>query len=647
MHRFFQAISQSPIIFPVLCATLLGLQLSTAQENAGFLPKNIVVLIDQSRSVDEGNRKSALELIAGLVEGEIPAEIRAAWGFNKAPGGRDDSDSAVTDNLDSLFQGNDKGLPIAKEPCRYLIAGLGNYQRTVVLRDRLGKELDSSGRSGLAGIFKDKKLAADYPATDNSTHVTLAEAILAERLLKDTRNRESYYLIVVSDFNEDCFNRPVSDYDNPKPVIGISGGKSLTLSDANEQVFKGNLEFDDGDGPDKKRIQGIYSENDRKSIRSFREKVEQLQLGDFNYKPDVGLGKRRVMVKVYAHSPKRSVAFTSQKYGWIYPAKAPVIAWSAPGIPPDAKLTLEIAGSTRTISDENTTIDGDTSSYSLADHLSKPLPAGDYPIRLKVEDPSEPRPLMAVANLTFVVPTITFSGKYENTTLEKPASLEHQTEIPDEKFQGQLTPPPGPCILDATLECGGESFPNHQVKVDTEGAFSMKIGDFGKAAESAVASGKPVTVTVSLPPGKILASDALASAVSFLKIEKVEIWVDGYPPDTQPIQLDLRKSLGVTFKSSHANIKGYTWNRPQVSFEGGLAPEEVKLSGNNYEVSFARNAPAGAYEIKIGMMFDGKVIEPKRISIHVPTHTSWIPILLISMGIFSLGLFGWHFFQRR
>lgn len=145
-----------------------------------------------------------------------------------------------------------------------------------------------------------------------------------------------------------------------------------------------------------------------------------------------------------------------------------------------------------------------------------------------------------------------------------------------------------------------------------------------------------------LPSGP-LTLDAVTSAVCFLKIEKIEIWADGYPPDGQPIQLNLRKGMGVTFKSSHANIKGYTWNRPQVSFEGGLAPKEVRSSGNNYEVSFDRSAPAGTYEIKVGMMFDGREIEQKKFFVHVPKHTSWIPILLISMGIVSLGLFGWHF----
>ena len=636
MHRFFQAISQSPIIFPVLCATLLNLQLSTAQENAGFLPKNIVVLIDQSRSVDEENRKSALELITGLVEGKIPAEVRAAWKFKKAPGARDDSDSADTGNLNYLFQGSDKGLPITKEPCRYLIAGLGNHQRAVDLRSQLRKDLDSSARSGLADIFR--KSAALYPATDNSTHVTLAESILAERLLRDPKNRESYYLIVVSDFNEDCFNRPVSDYDNPlKALIDDGTGGKLTLAEANEQVFKGKLKYDDGN-----KVAGIYSADDQKSIRFFREKVEQLLLGDFVYQESVEQAKRPVRIQVYAHSPKRSLAFTTKKYVWIFPAEAPVLTWSAQGISPDAELTVNIAGSSRTIPNEDITVVGDTYSYSLADHFS--LPAGVHSISMTVKDPSDRRPLLGEAELSFIVPSITFSGKYENTSPETPASLEKQTEIPDEKFEGELSPSPGTCTLRATLECDGKSFGNNKVKVDDQGHFIMRIREFGDEAGAAVTSGKIVSVTVSFPQNKILAKDASSSAVCFLTVQKVEIWADGYPAD-KAIQLDLRKGLGVTFKSSHANIKGYTWPLPIVTFHGGQVPQGVR-SRNNV-ITFSQDAPAGAYNVTMAMKFDGKEFGTKEFQIQIPERTNWMPIILISMALLSLGLFGWHFFQRR
>lgn len=638
MRRYFQAISRFSINFPILWMSSLGTQPSLAKENESIIQKNIVVLIDQSKSVDAANRKSSLDLIAGLVEGKVPAEIRKAWKFQKAAGTKDDSDSAETRNLDFLFQENDQGSPISKVRSLFLIAGLGNYQRTVDIRNQLGTNLKSSDRSELAAIFRNSGDA--YQAEDNSTHVTLAESILAESLLKADKDRGSYYLIVVSDFNEDCFNRPVSDYDDPKkPVVKIGDGKNITLAEANEQVFRGKLKFDDGN-----KVAGNYSSDDQKSIHFFREKVEQLLLGDFIYQEFVEQAKRPVRVQVYAHSPKRGLAFTTKKYVWNFPAEAPVLSWSAQGISPDTKLTVEIAGSARTISNEDITVDGDTYSYSLADHFSKPLPAGIHSISMMVEDPSNRRPLLAGAELSFIVPSISFSGKYENTSPETPASLERQTEIPDEKFEGELSPSPGTCTLRATLVCDGKSFANNKVKVDDQGHFILRIREFGDEAGAAVTSGKIVSVTVSFPHNEILAKDASSSAVCYLTVQKVEIWADGYPAD-EAIQLDLRKGLGVTFKSSHANIKGYTWPLPVVTFQGGQVPPAVR-SRNNV-ITFSQDAPAGAYNVTMAMKFDGKEFGTKEFRIQIPKRTNWMPIILISMGLFSLGLFSWHFVQRR
>ena len=636
MPRFVQEIFHFPKIFPVICWNLLGIPLFAAGNNASIVRKDIVVLIDRSKSVDDENRKSALELIAGLVEGKVSPETLASWKYQPAVATPDASGSAESGNIGRLSGAAGMGDPIAKDPCRGLIAGLGNYQRAAELRTLVAQGLEPTTAVGLAGRLRD---SADlYQAADNSTHVTLAESILAETLFNSDKNRDSYYLIVVSDFNEDCFNRPVSDYDTPtKPAVEVNH-KKLTLSEANEQVFLGKSKFDDGNS-----TSGTYSVHDQKSIRYFREKVEQLLLGDFNYQGAVGQGKRPVMVRIYAHSPKRNLAFTTVDYKWIYPGAAPEISWTASGVSAEAKLQLDIAGNTQEFAAGISAVDGKPFVYSLAEHFSTPLKGGNHQILLQVEDSTDFRPLGAEAGLSFVIPAVNFLGKFEATSTENPATPERQVEILNEKFEGELTPSPGVCMLRATLECDDKRFENKTVKVDENGQFRITIRDFSEEAGTAVSSGKLVTVTVSLPDGKILAKPTPA-AVCFLKIQKVEIWADGFPED-RFITLDLRKKLGVSFKSSHAGLKGYKWERPEVTYQGGNAASGVRFKDN--VITFERQAPPGDYQILMKLLLDGKKAGEHTFTIRVPAKTNWMPIVLASMAALSLGLFTWHFFQRR
>ncbi len=627
-----------PVILPFLTIGLL--QSGSAEDSP--LQRDVIVLIDQSKSVDDQNRRSALDLISGLVSGSVTAESRKQWRFVPASRPADAPGAEESANLAKLFSDREPALPLAKANPRHLLAGLGNHSRTRDLRGKLARGLARTDRDDLATLIRAS--APDYPSDDNSTHVTLAESILAETLLK-AEAAGDYYLIVISDFHEDCFNRPVSEYATPdSPTITI-GREKLSLAAANAVVHEGKAPFNDGAGNT-----GTYTAADQAAIRYFKQKVEQLQLGEFTYTdPAVsGPGKLPVKLRIYAHSPRRSLAFGLSSYQWVFPAPAPEISWNAEGVTPGSVLTLVIAGQTSRFEAAQSHADGKPFTHNLSDHFKQPLPPGQHPVTLSVADPRSPRELQTSATVDFIVPAIAFTGKVSASTAAAPLELDNRSEILTERFNGTLDPAPGgKSTLLLTLEAKNKSVRSEPLAIplNDDGTFSVALRDFPAEIVDSIESGDTYQLTAGIPdPAEILAPDRRPTAACFFLIPKINLWPEGYPPDA-PIRL---KTDGIRFKSSHAGIPGYQWSTPQITGEGGeLSSAHYSVGQHRNTITFDRKAPAGTYRLVMRLAHQGEVVQENAFTLEIPAKTPWMLIALGTMGVLSLGLAGWYAFSRR
>ncbi len=643
MKRSFQAISRGILAFPALLS-LLAITLSAhAPAEDSPLQRNIILLIDQSMSVDDANRQSALTLISGLVGGEVSPESRNHWRFTSADRPADAPGAEETANLTKLFSAQESALPIARATPLHLMGGLGNYSRTGDLRTKLSGGLDRSSRADLASRIAAS--SADYPAVDVSTHVILAESVLARTLLQSSSTAGDYYLIVISDFFEDCFNRPVSDYTTPNSPVIASGREKLTLTAANALVHEGKLPFNDGAGRT-----GAYNADDQAAIRYFREKVEQLQLGEFTYSgpPVTGGNKLPVQIRIYAHSPKRNLAFGLSSYTWTFPSAAPEITWTAEGVSPGSLLTLVIAGETSRFEATQANAEGTPFTQDLSRHFKQPLAPGEHDITLSISDPRSPRALEARSKLTFVVPGVAFTGKFASSSSNSPLELDNRSEILTERFDGKLDPPPGSkSSVAVTLEAKNKAIRSEPtpIPVEADGTFSLALRDFPREIVDQIESGDTYQLTAALPdPGEILSPGDRPSASCFFLIPKINLWPEGYPEDT----VIALKTDGIRFKSSHAGIPGYQWRSPQITGKDGeLATTHYTVGQHRNTITFSRSAPAGTYRVVMRIAHEGEVVQENAFTIEIPSKTPWMLIALGTMALFSIGLASWYAFTRR
>lgn len=183
----------------LVVSLLLGLQ--------PLIAKDIGVLIDRSRSVEQSNRDQAVELINGLLAGSIDPGIRGKWQIRE-------DDAAVEDdpvqremrkqeleNLRLLFAGQ-QGKGLATGNFRLFLGSFGNLDTV--------KQLEGQAWTEVSGPVGDKisSWAKSVDPSDNETHFELARATAAARL----GNASEFYFFVVSDGVEDLVNWPVSSY---------------------------------------------------------------------------------------------------------------------------------------------------------------------------------------------------------------------------------------------------------------------------------------------------------------------------------------------------------------------------------------------------------------------------------------------------
>jgi hypothetical protein len=636
--RIFRWLKQLPVVCVVLCG------FSTANP----VERNLVVLVDRSKSVEAKNRESAFRLIGDLVAGgKMSQDSRDAWKAVFPPAAGDEGERPERANLRRFFEGGE-AASIAPETGSCLVAGLGNYQRTRDLRESLARGLPKASRAEMGAILAGA--AALHGSDDNSTHIKLAESILAQHLIQKSKNPSGYYLIVITDEQEDCFNLNVNDYDDPAKLVAPKEGPKWTRSEGNERVAKGELDYDDGLAG-----KGRYKPDDLEAI-GFREKVEQLLLAEFQYTRQVEAGKRAVKVQVYAQAAKRALEFSSAKYEWVYPGKAPEIRWMANGVSPEATLILDSGrGKIDDFKGSVAAKDGEAYSLPLADSLAElfpeGVPVGEHSLELSVVDANDPRPLKARASVVFALPEISFDEEgYQKSNQESPAELDDLTELAAAKFRGRLSPAPGECVVHARIQCDGEDPETNgvaKIPVDADGRFSMTLVDFPEEVRNAVGNSEIIRLTAMLPKEKeILGNAAAPTAQCYLKVPRVQIWADGYGADVRTIRLDLRKRLGVTFKASLAGLPGYSWAKPSVQFLGSANPPGVLASGN--VVSFDKDAEAGVYNVTMGLFRGGSPVGEEAVfRVEVPKGRNWTLITLAAMALASCALFGWHFLSRR
>ena len=613
MKRLIQEINSvalpKVLFFACLIPALVPLRAAAADD----LRKNIVVLVDESKSVDDANRKSALDLVAGLVTGKVAEASRQAWHFKAPDGG---GDPAVLNLKQLVADGPAVGHPLALESSRFVIGALGNYERVSELIPKLLKPT-----LGSPGELANKLLEnGAFKSSDNSTHISLAEAKVAHSFLSKP-SKTPYYLIVISDFYEDCLNWPVKDY----------VPKAKELAAKNAKVLSGDEPFNDGKEAKKQK----YTSDDIADIKFLNEKINGLLLGEFIYQ---GKAETPVNVKVYSPVVKRSLKLAAGPLQWILPDAPPSVPLTAEGLDDSSPLVLTLKNpqaEERVILKGNCGVLTDGKALDLAPLLDKPemqdfLAAGNYELALDVAQDIGTG-LHAATTLAIATPKIVLDDKrLRESTQEKPCEPAANKEIKTEKYAFTLDPAPR-----ETHDVEIRSGKNRIITRVSGGTGDFTVGKFVDGAES----NQPIKITASL---KLVPTTALATASFWITIPKVTVWAvyDARIPDSDEILLDKTHSL--TLKASHAGMEGYAWRGTTVvRKDSGKA---VLPDSDDNHLDFSGVEP-GTYLVtaKFGPV---KSPEEQHFTVIVPKRTPWLLYALIGMVLASLGLFGWHFFRR-
>ena len=612
MKRLIQEINSvarsKALFFVCLIPAIMPLRAAAADD----LRKNIVVLVDESKSVDDANRKSALELVAGLVTGKVAEESRQAWRFEAPDRGED---PAVLNLKQLVADGPATGHPLAQESARFVICALGNYERVGELIAKL-----KSPTLGSPGELAAKLLEnGAFKSSDNSTHIKLAEAKVARSFLSKP-SKTPYYLIVISDFYEDCLNWPVKDY--------VAKAKELTTKNA--KVHSGEEPFNDG----KEAKNHKYSSDDISDIRFFTEKIDGLLLGKFIYQ---GKAETPVHVEVYSPVVKRSLKLAAGPLHWILPDAPPSVPLIAEGLDDSSHLVLTLKNpqsEERVILKGNCGVLTDGKALDLAPLLDKPeiqdfLAAGIYELVLDVAQDIGTG-LHAATTLAIATPKIVIGDKrLRESTAENPCEPAANKEIKSEKYTFTLDPAP---LETHDIEIrSGKNAITSRVSGGDSGNFT--VGKFVDGAQN----DKPIKITASL---KLAPTSKTATATFWINIPKVTVWADGHPPETDKIVLDKVHSL--TLKASHAGMEGYDWQGTTVVRKDNN--QAVLTDNDGHHLDFSRVKP-GTYEVVATFGRDKPFVE-QSFTVIVPKHTPWLLFALIGMVLASLALFAWHFFRR-
>lgn len=618
MQHLDQGFSSFHLRKAAACCCLIGLLLPPAGARADDLRKNIVVLVDSSKSVDPANRQSALQLVAGLVTGKVDDACRQSWEFKPAPAA---TYPGATVNLQRLMQpAAEASQPIAQSPARFVINPLGNYERVAALREQL-----TLPREGSADHIARQLLVPVPPfvSSDNSTHISLAEAVVAQAFLKPAAQLP-YYLIVISDFHEDCLNRPVKDYVE----------KSAQIKADNAKVLRGEMPFNDGAGvPNHK-----YSATDIEAIRFLNEKISDLMLGEFIYK-GVPMPETPVNVKIYSPMVTRGLKITDGSLKWILPDPAPGFAIAAEGLDMNAPLDVRIVNldnhSEKSLKETCGWITA-RNRLEVAALLERPdlkpfIGPGNYEITLSAAQASG-LSVEAKCALQIAKPAITLGGDELNRSSDaQPFVFPVNKVLTAEKVIVKLDPAPAKSH-DVAIQCGKK-----QVAVTiTQGSGEFALGELLAGAEG----DDSIKLTASL---KLEPTPETVTKDVWLRLPEVSLWAvyDGEEMDAASITLSKAKAL--TLKASHVGLEGLDWRGTTVTSNADNQKAPMSIDDDN-NLDFSELKP-GTYTVTARF---GSSAHPKERSftVIVPAKRPWMLMALVTMVVLSLGLFGWHFLRR-
>jgi hypothetical protein len=497
-----------------------------------------------------------------------------------------------------------------------VINPLGNYERVVALRDKLKTPSTGSPDDIAAQLL----LPAAFVSADNSTHLSLPQAMVARSFL--TASKMPYYLIVISDFYEDCLNRPVEDY----------AKKEKEIAAENARVLRGEFPYNDGGSQANKNK---YTAEDVADIKFLHEKINGLLLGEFIYQ---GKARTPVNVKVFSPVVKRSIAIQAKTSQWILPDPPPSLVVAAEGLDDDAlmevKLMHQESGKQHVLKESCGLVTA-KNQLSIAKLLATPeikdlIAAGQLDVILSIPQTIGPS-LEAKTRLAICVPNIRIDDPKLNDSKEnQPYEFAANKEIKTEEFTIRLEPAPDKAH-DIVITCGEKS-----VTVDiNKGAGTFTLGKFLDDAET----NKPISLTATL---KLDPTAAVAKKSFWINIPEVSIWADGHADGNAVITFD--KSNSLDLKASHAGMEGFDWRETTVTRKGDGPKVNMEMDANNH-LDFSEVEP-GTYLVTAKFGTHKKPIE-KTFTVIVPKKTPWMLIALIVMACLSIGLFAWHFLRRR
>jgi len=609
------------------CLVILSGKL-TAQSVEDESGRNLVVLVDRSKSVEPVNLKHAISLVSGMAVGEVSPESRQFWRASHA-------DTPAGKKLMRIFEG--KGGFLASETPNLLLASVGNYQRTTELRKLISdasQQDDKVDRKSVGGKLMEHANTS-MAGEDLSTHLTLAFSIV----FGESERLAPCYLVVISDFNEDCFNSPISDYDG--------GVAQEALRKKNEDVFGGRTDFKDGDGEN--RVSGRYDRRDIEDVAHFKNRFSDRPAEmEFLYQEKVGAKHTPLRIKIYSTDPVRSVRFKKESYQWVLPGRPPEIELEIEGI---RRVVLSCGEWTESMNAGK--------GFSISEkHLKQMLNKGkkELPLNLGLlVESSEDRlePVRSLARIQVESAKIHGEGPFAESADNKGSVL----ALPDEstsqnpksvtqfEFRGKLVPSVQ-CKLDAllrrSLKANGKALEIgslDSINVEKDGSFSFTLADF--ADEKGTLKGitgdenEVLEIEVFLPESDS-SEEVLDSFVYRFSLPSLKIfWPFGNESSKVMDGFDR-----ITLSASHAGIPGFDW----LDSKSSIKPSGPRF--RNGDIDFSGVSP-GTYEITAVFGNHDEREVSRRFTVEVPKKSPWFLYGLGALGTASIVLFSYHFVKSR
>lgn len=567
----------------------------------------IIILVDQSKSVDETNRKEALELVATLMKD-------GTYDLTKW-----EADQGAKDHLDKA----EKGL--AKDQFQCIAAAVGNYNRTADLRKMLKEpERFSIENQEIIPWLESKNFAS----IDNSTHLTLAQSLVAKSTILE-KESDLYYLMVISDFKEDCNNSALSVYS--------VDSEFKKLQQKNEEVFKGEIAYQDGGSGT-----GKYSHEDISAIKSYREKIatdKETLVGTFTYQlPLNDKSKIPVALHIYAPSIKRvfECNITKNQVDWNIAESPPELGLKIEGFEDGEQVSVTVGKIGYVTTVAKLTTEDPWLAFLSEDRKSSWKINEPTNIKLSVVANKLTQKTLEIAfSIKPIPPQIIFDGDVDKSTEEKPYTLPSDKPLKDTEFTFELNP--APKAFKAEVK-------NSKKKATPIESGVIELGSFLAGKDESEEDGTEnmdltIDITNHFPYSEKI------SRKLYLKLPRNEVWaeIDGIRKSLSDETFKLGKSGAISLKATYAGTTQFEWRKPSVIRREDNSNVSNQFSDEN-NLDFTELAP-GEYEIKAKFEFN-KEEKSLPFSVIVPKRTPWMLIVVGIMALVSIALFTFHFLRR-